>query len=221
MRLLRPLTRLRSGLPRRLPSGTVVLGTLCAIGVLGGVGAVAHARSATHYALDPLRNCIALRGGLVSFQAGGAATEGTASVDVHGDIAVIAFGKDGREAGQLAGAFDGSTRHANLVIRPGTAAAAAGRAAGAQAVSTIERCLSDGKGRPKQAPAGYAYGAAALASFQQACDRAKASSAQCRCVLTGAQARMPLSDFLRVAEATEVADEAKMTELLDGCRLVG
>ena len=87
--------------------------------------------------------------------------------------------------------------------------------------STVERCLGDGEGRPQRQPTGFRYGASAIASFRQACAGARASEAQCNCVLTGAQARLPLADFERVATATVAAEEEQMTRVLDGCRLVG
>jgi hypothetical protein len=192
--------------------------TLIALVVAGGsagIAAVAWGGGGTHYALDPLRDCLALRGGLVTLVADGAASEGTVTLDVKGDRAVIAFAGDDSEARALAGAAGGAIRHGSIVVY------GEGGPPGERARSTVERCLSDGEGRPKRPPTGFRYADTAIASFEQACDSAGASAAQCHCVLTGAQAQLPLADFQRIAVATVAAEEEQMTLILDGCRLVG
>ncbi len=206
MRLVRPL---------RLSLRRVVIALVIAGGSVG-IAAAAWGGSGPHYALDPLRDCLALRGGLVSLVPGGPATEGTVTLDVKGDRAVVAFAGDSREAAALAGSFAGATRHGSLVVY-----GEGGSPSGEHARTTLERCLPDGEGRPKRPPTGFRYGDAAIASFEQACDSAEASPAQCHCVLTGAQAQLPLADFERIATATVTAEEEQMTKLLDGCRLVG
>lgn len=188
---------------------------LVVAGVVAGAAAVAWGGNSTHYALDPLRDCLALRGGLVTVVPGGAASEGTVTLLVKGDRAVVSFAADDREARTLAASIPGATRHGSLVVY------GKGGPPGDRATSTLERCLSDGEGKPGRPPTGYRYADSAIATFQQACDSAGASSAQCYCVLTGAQARLPLADFQRIAVATVLAEEELMTELLDGCRLVG
>ncbi len=206
MRLVRPL---RLSLRRVLISLAVAGGSV-------GIAAAAWGGSGAHYALDPLRDCLALRGGLVTLVPGGPASEGTVTLDVKGDRAVVAFAGDSREAGALAGSIGRATRHGSIVVY-----GEGGGPPGAHARSTLERCLSDGEGRPQRPPTGFRYGDAAIASFEQACNSANASPAQCHCVLTGAQARLALADFQRIATATVAAEEEQMTKLLDGCRLVG
>ena len=205
MRLSRPL---RPSLRRALIALVVAGGGV-------GIAAVAWGGSGTHYALDPLRDCLALRGGLVTLVPGGAASEGTVTLVVKGDRAVIAFTGDDREARALASSVTGATRHGSIVVY------GEGGPPGERARSTLERCRSDGEGQPQRPPTGFRYGDAAIASFDRACDSAGASAAQCHCVLTGAQARLPLADFERIAVATVAAEEEQMTKLLDGCRLVG
>lgn len=206
MRLVRPLR----------PSFRRALIALVVVGGSVGIATAAWGGSGPHYALDPLRDCLALRGGLVTLVAGGAASEGTVTLVVKGDRAVIGFAGDIREARELAGSFPGATRHGSLVVYGEN-----GGPPGAHARSTLERCLSDGEGHPQRPPTGFRYSDSAIASFEQACDSAGASAAQCHCVLTGAQARLPLADFERIATATVAAEEEQMTKLLDGCRLVG
>ena len=205
---MRPLRPLRPSLRRALIALAVVGGSV-------GIAAAAWGGSGPHYALDPLRDCLALRGGLVTLVSGGAASEGTVTLVVKGDTAVVAFAGDSREARALAGSFTGATRHGSIVVY------GEGGPPGERARSTLERCRSDGEGQPQRPPTGFRYGDAAIASFDRACDSAGASAAQCHCVLTGAQARLPLADFERIAVATVAAEEEQMTKLLDGCRLVG
>lgn len=188
---------------------------MAALCVGGGALAATWGAGDKHYALDPTRDCVALRGGLVTFVSGGA-SEGSLTVDVKGDQVVLDFARTSAEARLLARGAGGASRHGNLVIRPRSSGIPA-----AQAASTVERCLSDGLGRPKAPPTGYRYPDDAIAAFEAACANVHASQAQCRCVLTGAQARMPLGDFERIAATTVPAEEAQMTLLLDGCRLVG
>ena len=201
---------------RRLrPSFRRALIALVAAGVVAGVAAVAWGGSGTHYTLDPLRDCLALRGGLVTLAQRGVASEGTVTLVVKGHRAVVSFAGDDREARALAGSIPGATRHGSLVVY------GVHGPPGARAKSTLERCLSDGEGKPERPPTGYSYAATAIARFELACDSAGASEAQCYCVLTGAEARMPLAGFERIAVSTKPAEEELMTELLDGCWLVG
>ena len=177
------------------PSLRRALIALVAAGVVAGAAAVAWGGSGTHYALNPLRDCLALRGGLVTLVSGGVATEGTVTLAVKGDRALVSFAADDREARALAGSIPGATRHGSLVVY------GEGGPPGDRAKSTLERCLSDGEGRPDGPPTGFRYAEAAIATFEQA--------------------RLPLADFQRIAVATVLAEEEQMTELLDGCRLVG
>ena len=188
---------------------------LAAVAVSAAIAAVASGGGGTHYALDPLRDCLALRGGLVTLVPSAAASEGTVSLVVKGERALIAFAADDSEARALAGSLPGATRHGSLIVY------GEGGPPDDRARRTLERCLSDGDGRPQRPPTGFRYGDAAISSFERACDSAGASEAQCHCVLTTAQARLPLADFRRIAVATVAAEEGQMTKLLDGCRLVG
>lgn len=201
---------------RRLrPSLRRALVALVVAGCVAAVAAVAWGGSGAHYTLDPLRDCLALRGGLATLVPRGIASEGTITLDVKGDRAIVSFAGDEREARALAGSIPGADRHGSLVVY------GEGGPPGDRAKSTLERCLSDGEGKPERPPTGFRYADAAIARFEQACDSAGASQAQCYCVLTGAQAQMPLADFERIAVATVASEEELMTEILDGCRLVG
>lgn len=211
---MRPSRPLRPSLRRALIALVVAGGSV-------GVAAVAWGGGGTHYALDPLRECLALGGGLVTLVPGGAASEGTVTLVVKGDRAVIAFAGDDREARALASSVPGATRHGSIVVYGERGPSGERGPPGERALSTLERCRSSGEGQPQRPPTGFRYGDAAIASFDRACDSVGASTAQCHCVLTAAQARLPLADFERIAVATVAAEEGQMTQLLDGCRLVG
>ena len=194
----------------------MILGAVATAAVIVG----ASSRGDTnHYALDPLRDCLALRGSLVTFVPGGPGSEGTALVDVRGDTARLAFAHDGKEARAIAAAGRAAQRHGNLVVQ--AAASAPGSRVGEQTRATIERCLSAAHGRPKLVATGYAYPESVLRDFQSACRDAATTQAQCRCVLTQAQAVAPPDVFQRLAVTTVSGEEELMTQLLDSCLLVG
>lgn len=191
---------------------------LAAVALAAAVGATSM-RGSTHYALGPLRDCMAQRGGLVTAVAQGTASEGTATLDVGGDTALLSFAADSREADRLAGSFLDVERHANLVVSAG--APGPFGSGGKLALKTVNRCLSAGHGHVTDAPFGFRYPPEVVWQFQEACRRVRASQAQCRCALTGAQAHLPLADFERAVNPATDQEALPMEVILDDCRLVG
>ena len=190
-----------------------------AAAIAGVVAVTGRAGDSNHYALDQLRDCLALHGSLVVFDAGARGSEGAATLDLRGDTARLAFAATGKEAREIARAVQGAKRHGNLVVY--SALDAQGTVPGPQARAVVTRCLTAGEGRPQLAATGYVYPAAVLDQFLAACRDAKTTEAQCRCVLTEAQAAAPPDVFERLAVTTVPAEEELMTQLLDSCALVG
>lgn len=171
-----------------------------------------------HYGLSALRDCLALRGGLVTISPG-IASESSATVLVGNDVALLAFGADEREGKDLADGMVAARRYANLAVTPGTVGPS-GRG-GTRALAAVERCLSDGQGDGMSNLTGYRYPLYAITAFEDSCRTVRASLAQCRCVLTGAQSKLSLDDFRRVTNPATIEEQLIMEDILDGCRLVG
>lgn len=172
-----------------------------------------------HVAYGPLRDCLALRGGLVTPVANGAALEGTARVQVGTDVALIAVAATPDEAKALAGQYLDARRYDNLVVSPGVTWPSG--ASGDRALAAVKRCLSDAHGAQETATLGWIYPAETIAQVQKSCRKVRASIAQCRCVLTGAQAQLSPGDFQLAADGASIEAELAMADILDGCRLVG
>ena len=190
-----------------------------AAAIAGVLVASGRAGDSNHYALDQLRDCLALHGSLVIFDAGARGSEGATTLDMRGDTARLAFAATGKEAREIARAVQGAERHGNLVVY--SALDAQGTVPGPLARDVVTRCLSAAKGRPQRAATGYVYPAAVPDQFLAACNDAKTTEAQCRCVLTEAQSVAPPAVFQRLAVTTVPAEEELMTKLLDSCALVG
>lgn len=195
--------------------------TLLWLALLAAVAAAAAAWGwpSKHVAYGPLRDCLALRGGLVTPVASGLAQEGSARVQVGTDVALIAVAATTGEAKALAGGYLDAHRFNNLVVSPGVTWPAG--TGGDLALSAVKRCLSDAYGSQETATLGWIYPAETLASVQKSCRKVHASIAQCRCVLTGAQAQLSPADFQLAADGASLAAELAMADVLDGCRLVG
>ena len=215
--------RLRIGLPRPQRPGRAFrrrASWLAVAAAIAGVFAVTgRGGDSNHYALDQLRDCLALHGSLVVVDAGARGSEGAATLDLRGDKARLAFAATGKEAREIARAVQGAKRHGNLVVY--SALDAQGSVPGPHARTVVTGCLSVGEGRPQLAATGYVYPAAVLDQFLAACKDAETTQAQCRCVLTQAQAVAPPDVFERLAVTTVPAEEELMTRLLDSCALVG
>lgn len=183
------------------------------------VGASGWGSGSTHYALDPLRICMAQHGALVYVAPDGVGAEGTAMVDVQGDTATLAFARDDRDARALAAVAVRSVRHGNLVITGD--ASAPGSQPGPAVLRTVDRCLYDGRGWPRVMPIGYRYPDELVTVLERSCRRVGATQVQCRCVQTSAQSLLPADSFQRAVVGKGDLEEAYMVEILDRCRLVG
>ena len=213
---VRPMTVLMGSLLHRVTVRRL-LWALAGLALLGGLTAWAWP-SPTHYAYGPLRDCLGLRGGLVTV-ANGNASEATATVQVGPDRALIALGRGAAEAKQLAAGYLDAATVSNLVIASGTLGP--NGFGGTRAVAAVRRCLSDAEGPVTPAPLGYRFSPVSLQAFGDACTKAHASMAQCRCVLTAAQSILPDDIFQQALEGTTEEGTALIYDMLDRCRLVG
>lgn len=212
------MTRLRSLLRRpRRPFRALLIAAAAA--AAAGVGASGWGSGSTHYALDPLRVCMAQHGALVHVAPAGVAAEGTAMVDVGGETATLAFARDDADARALAAVAVRAVRHGNLVVAGDAEAPGAGP--GGEVLRIVDRCLYDGRGYPRAMPVGYRYPDGVVDVLKRSCRRVGATEVQCRCVLTSAQSLLPADSFQRAVVGKGDLEDAYMVEIFDRCRLVG